>query len=375
MYPMSAGKTSERRHECYMKMMLFYISSHIGMDYTRDEFILSLKVAILVTRKLRWGVVGTAGIAVRSVIPGIQASETGELTAIASRDLAKAEETAAKLGIPKAYGSYEEIVSDPEIDAIYVPLPNHLHMEWSIRAMEAGKHVLCEKPIAMNAEEAQRMADAAEKYGVHLAEAFMYRHHPRYEEIAKIVASGEIGELRGIHGTFTFNNAGDAKNVRYRKDWGGGSIYDVGCYPLSAARLITGAEPEAVTVHALISPEHDNVDMMASGIAEFPNGVALTFDCGMWAAFRNTLEILGTDGRIEVPSAYIGDATYYVHTKDGKREVKQPELNQYALQADAFARNVWHEQPVRFAPSDAVANMRVIDACLASAYTRKRVTL
>ncbi|WP_235949188.1 Gfo/Idh/MocA family protein [Paenibacillus glycinis] len=325
------------------------------------------------TRKLRWGVIGSASIAVHSVIPGIKASETGEMTAIASRGIAKAEETAAKLGIPKAYGSYEEILADPDIDAIYVPLPNHLHMEWSIRAMEAGKHVLCEKPIAMNAEEAQRMADAAAKNGVHLAEAFMYRHHPRYDEIAAIVASGEIGDIRGIHSTFTFNNAGDAKNVRYRREWGGGSLYDVGCYPISVARMLLGAEPEAATVHALISPEHDNVDMMASGILEFPNSVALTFDCGMWAAFRNTLEITGTDGRIEVPSAFIGDGTYYVFTKDGKREVKQPELNQYALQADAFARNAWGERDVRFSPADAVANMKVIDACLESAYSRKRV--
>ena len=155
-------------------------------------------MATKLTQKLRWGVIGCAGIAIRSVIPGIQASETGELTAIASRGIAKAEETAAKLGIGKAYGSYEEILADPDIDAIYIPLPNHLHMEWSIRAMEAGKHVLCEKPIAMNAQEAQRMADTAARTGKHLAEAFMYRHHPRYEEIKAIIDAGEIGELRGF---------------------------------------------------------------------------------------------------------------------------------------------------------------------------------
>ncbi|SEM59936.1 Gfo/Idh/MocA family protein [Paenibacillus sp. OV219] len=327
------------------------------------------------TRKLRWGVIGCASIAVNSVIPGTKLSETGEVKAIASRDLAKAEETAAKLGIPQAYGSYEEILADSEIDAIYIPLPNHLHMEWSIRAMEAGKHVLCEKPIAMNAQQAQRMADAAKKNGVHLAEAFMYRQHPRYKAIAEIIASGEIGELRGLHGAFTFNNAGDSKNVRYRRDWGGGSIYDVGCYPLSAARLILGTEPEAATVHALLSPEHDNVDMMASGIIEFPNKVALTFDCGMWAAFRNTLEILGTEGRIEVPEAFIGNPNFIVHSKGGKREVEQPVFNQYALQADTFARIVWGEQEADFAGDDAVANMKVIDACLESAYSRKRVSI
>jgi predicted dehydrogenase len=327
------------------------------------------------TRKLRWGVIGTAGIAVRSVIPGFQQSETAEVTAIASRERSKAEETAAKLQIPKAYGSYEEIISDPDIDAIYIPLPNHLHMEWSIRAMEAGKHVLCEKPIALNAAEAQRMADVSRKTGVHLAEAFMYRHHPRYERIAEIIKSGEIGELRGIHGTFTFNSAGSQGNVRFRKEWGGGSIYDVGCYPISAARMLLGAEPEAATVHALLSPEHDHVDMMASGIIEFPGSVALTFDCGMWAAFRNTLEVLGTEGRIEVPSAFIGNPNFYVDTKDGRREEEQPELNQYSLQADSFARTVWGERQERFTPEDAVANMKIIDACLESANTRKRVLI
>ncbi|MFD2610940.1 Gfo/Idh/MocA family protein [Paenibacillus gansuensis] len=327
------------------------------------------------TNKLRWGVIGCAGIAVNSVIPGIRQSATGEVTAIASRGLQKAEETAAKLDIPKAYGSYEELIEDPNIDAVYIPLPNHLHMEWSIRAMEAGKHVLCEKPIALNEAEAQRMADVSRRTGKHLAEAFMYRHHPRYERIAEIIRSGEIGELRAIHSAFTFNNAGDKTNVRYRKEWGGGSLYDVGCYPLSAARLLLGTEPEAATVHALLSPEHDHVDMMASGVVEFPGSIALTFDCGMWAAFRNTLEVLGTEGRIEVPSAFIGEASFLVHTSGGTRKEEQPALNQYALQADVFARTVWGEQQERFTPDDAVANMKLLDACLKSAETRTRVVL
>ena len=257
------------------------------------------------TRKLRFGVIGCAGIAIGAVIPGIQQSETSEVAAIASRGISKAQETAAKLNIPKAYGSYEEILLDPDIDAVYIPLPNYLHMEWAIRAIEAGKHVLCEKPIALTEAEAQRMVDASRSAGVHLAEAFMYRNHPRYERIREIIKSGEIGEIRGIHSTFTFNNAGDKSNVRYRKEWGGGSMTYVGVYPISAARLLLATEPEAVTVHALISPEHDNVDMMASGVLEFPGNVALTFDCGMWAAFRNTIEVLGSEGRIEVPEAFV----------------------------------------------------------------------
>ncbi|WP_314584931.1 Gfo/Idh/MocA family oxidoreductase [Paenibacillus terrigena] len=329
----------------------------------------------MTNRPLRFGVIGCAGIAVGSVIPGIKQSTTSIVTAIASRDLGKAQETAEKMEIPTAYGSYEELLADSSLDAVYIPLPNHLHMEWSIRAMEAGKHVLCEKPMALNAGEAARMLEVSRSTGKHLAEAFMYRNHPRYDRIKEIIASGEIGEVRGIHGTFTFNNHADKNNVRYRRDWGGGSIYDVGCYPISAARLILGSEPEAATVHALISPEHDHVDMMASGVIEFPNSVALTFDCSMWAAFRNTLEILGTDGRIEVPSAYIGDPNFYVHSNDGKREEKQEMFNQYSLQADHFARIVWGEESARFGPEDAVANMKVIDACIESAYRRQRIQI
>ncbi|MFS0727134.1 Gfo/Idh/MocA family protein [Paenibacillus sp. 1P07SE] len=327
------------------------------------------------SRTLRWGILGCAGIAERSVIPGIQASETGEAAAIASRDADKAGKLAEKLGIPAVYGSYEALLEDSSIDAVYIPLPNHLHKEWSIRAMQAGKHVLCEKPIALTAEEATAMAVCAAEEGVHLAEAFMYRHHPRYDRIREIVASGEIGELRGIHGTFTFNSASSEGNVRFRREWGGGSIYDVGCYPISAARLIYGSEPVAATVHALISPEHDNVDMMASGLLEFPDSRALTFDCGMWAAFRNTLEVLGTEGRIEVPSAFIGSPHVFVETKQGRREEQQPELNQYALQADTFAAHVWKQAENRFTPDDAIANMKAIDACLRSAYERQRVQI
>lgn len=327
------------------------------------------------SKTLRWGIIGCAGIAKRAMIPGIRHSQTGVVAAIASRELSKARETAEELDIPKVYGSYEELLLDPEIDAVYIPLPNHLHMEWTIRAAKAGKHVLCEKPIALNAEEAQRMADECAKAGVVLAEAFMYRHHPRYDRIKEIIRSGEIGDIRGIHSTFTFNSAGHKGNVRFRKDWGGGAIYDVGCYPISVARLLLDAEPEAATVHALLSPEHDHVDMMASGLVEFPGSVALTFDCAMWAAFRNTLEVLGTDGRIEVPSAFIGEPHFKVYAKDGEREERMETLDQYALQADDFARTVWGEQPQRFSPADAVNNMKVIDACLRSAETRERVVI
>ncbi|GGI95762.1 Gfo/Idh/MocA family protein [Paenibacillus hunanensis] len=330
-------------------------------------------------RKLRWGILGSASIAIRSVIPGIQQSSLNEVTALASRTLDKAEQTATDLGIPKAYGSYEELLADASIDAVYIPLPNHLHYEWTLRAAEAGKHILCEKPIALNAAQAEEMAAAASKAGVHLAEAFMYRHHPRYEQIRDIIASGEIGDVRGIHSTFTFNSSGSDGNVRFRKDWGGGSLYDIGCYSISAARMLLGKEPSAATVIAMFSPQHGEVDMMASGLLEFDDHIGVTFDSGMWAAFRNTLEVLGTEGIIEVPSAYVspGDerSNFFVTVGDNRREVQVATLNQYAAQADAFARTVLNGETPLYDAEDAVRNMRVLDACLKSAEERQRITL
>ncbi|KRE36600.1 Gfo/Idh/MocA family protein [Paenibacillus sp. Soil724D2] len=329
--------------------------------------------------KLRWGILGCANIAIRACIPGIKQSQTGIVSAIASRNLQKSQETAAKLDIPKAYGSYEELIEDPDIDALYIPLPNHLHKEWTIRAAQAGKHVLCEKPASLTSDDVQEMVTACEQSGVLFAEAFMYRHHPRYERIKAIMDSGEIGDIRGIHGVFTFSNPGDSKNVRFVREWGGGALYDVGCYPLSAARMLLGREPEAVTTHAFFSPEHDNVDMMMSGLVEFSGNVALTFDCGMWAAFRNNIEVLGTLGRIEIPSAFITPTEESGHFKvfvgNEQRDEEVPFLNQYSLQADDMAYTAWGEKAPRFPASDAVSNMKVIDACLKSARERSRIVI
>ncbi|GGE31098.1 deoxyfructose oxidoreductase [Pullulanibacillus camelliae] len=330
-------------------------------------------------KKIRWGIIGSAGIAKRSVIPGIQQSETGEVVALASRSLEKAQDTAKELSIPQAYGSYEALLNDPNVDSVYIPLPNHLHKEWTIHAAEAGKHVLCEKPAALNAAEAEEMAAACEKANVVFAEAFMYRYHPRYALIREMIHSGEMGELRGIHATFTFNNAGDKGNVRYKKAWGGGSLYDVGVYPISVARMLLEEEPQAATVHALFSDAHDDVDMMASGLLEFNRGVALTFDCGMWAAGRNTLEVIGTEGRIEVPSAFVVQQNqqdnFFVITKDGRREVDVPKVNQYALQADALGRSILDGAPLPYPAHDAILDMKVLDACLTSARERRRVKI
>lgn len=333
----------------------------------------------MTSKKLKWGIMGCAGIAKRAVIPGLQLSGLNEVAAIASRDLDNAKRTAEELNIPTAYGSYEELLADDSIDVIYIPLPNHLHREWTIRAAEAGKHILCEKPLALNEKEAAEMAEACAKAGVLLSEAFMYRYHPRYEMIKDIIASGQIGEVRAIRSAFTFNNAGDKKNVRYRKDWGGGSIYDVGCYPINAARLLLGQEPKAVTVQALFSQEHDDVDMMASGLIEFDNSVSLSFDCGMWAAFRNPLEVLGSEGIIEVPSAYVtpnpGSGNFFVTAKGERKEIEVAHVNAYTEQADHLARAIAGNAAMRFDAMDAIANMRVIDACLESARMHSRITI
>ncbi|MGO4109434.1 Gfo/Idh/MocA family protein [Paenibacillus sp. YAF4_2] len=331
------------------------------------------------SKKLKWGILGCAGIAKRAVIPGLHLSELNEAAAIASRDGEKAKQTAEELNIPTAYDSYEALLADSSIDVIYIPLPNHLHKEWAIRAAEAGKHILCEKPLALNAHEAAEMSEAADKAGVLLSEAFMYRYHPRYKTIKDLIASGAIGEVRGIRSAFTFNNPNDSKNVRFRKEWGGGSIYDVGCYPLNAARLLLGKEPQAVTVNAFFSPEHDDVDMMASGLVEFEGDVSLTFDCGMWAAFRNPLEVLGTDGIIEVPSAFVTptpeSSQIYLTANGERRQIEVPYVNSYTAQADSLYQSITNGTPLTFPTSDAISNMKVIDACLLSARERTRVTL
>lgn len=317
----------------------------------------------------------TADIAKRAVIPGIKESKRNDVVAVASRSLEKAQTFADELNIPKAYGSYEELLNDPEIDAVYIPLPNHLHKEWTIKAAQAGKHILCEKPIALDENEAKEMVDACEKAGVVLAEAFMYRHQSRYADIKKRIQDGEIGQIRGIHGVFTFNGAGNKENIRFKKEWGGGSIYDVGCYPISAARFLLDEEPTAVTAHAFFSPEHGDVDMMASGLMEFSNGVALTFDCAMWAESRNQLEILGSDGRIILPFAFLGDQSYKIIRNGEEQLIEVENRNSYALQADSFAESVLDGKTLKFSYEDIIQNIKAVHGALRSAERRERVIL
>jgi D-xylose 1-dehydrogenase (NADP+, D-xylono-1,5-lactone-forming) len=333
----------------------------------------------LSTGKVRWGILGCADIALSWMIPAIQASETGIVAAIASRDVQKARNAAEAHRIPRFFGSYEEMLASDEIDAVYIPLPNHLHYEWTLRAAEAGKHVLCEKPFSIDARQAEEMAKACDRAGVLLAEAFMYRHHPRYARVKDIVASGEIGEIRGLHAAFTFDITNRVGDIRFQSALGGGAFYDDGCYPISAVRYLVGKEPEAVTFHSYVSPEHDNVDMMNSGLIEFPDGIGATLQFGMWSDYTNEIRILGSHGSITIPTAFYYDppaATgILVKARNVQREESYPALNHYIIQTDDFGRCVLGEQPARFKPEDAVSNMRVLEACIRSAKERRRVAL
>ncbi|MDO7905703.1 Gfo/Idh/MocA family oxidoreductase [Paenibacillus sp. JX-17] len=332
------------------------------------------------SRKLKWGILGTAEIARSAIIPAIQESEYGDVVAIASRRAEHAAEVAEQMQIPRSYGSYEELLQDEEVEAVYIPLPNHLHKEWTIKAAQAGKHVLCEKPSSLNAMDTTEMVEACNQAGVVFAEGFMYRYHPKHQRIKEIINSGEIGDIRGIHCTFTFNQADQQGNVRFNREMGGGSIYDVGVYPISAARMYLDREPEAVMVHALYSPEHGDVDMMASGLLEFPGDVTLTFDCGMWAASRSNMEILGTKGTIAMPKMFGWEKStmvpqIFVHTGTVTREERLKGRNSFLLQVEAFSTAVLEGKPLPYDPSDAILNMKVIDACQQSARERRRVEL
>ncbi len=331
-------------------------------------------------RKLRWGIISTAEIAVSVIIPSIRESSRNKVLAISSRHIEQAEEVAERCHIPRFYGSYEEMLADPDIDAVYIPLPNHLHKEWTIKSAQAGKHVLCEKPAALDAADAAEMVDMCRKQGVVFAEGFMYRYHPKHDRVREIIHSGEIGMLRSMHGRFTSNNADDLENVRYRREMGGGSLYDLGVYPVSAARMYFGAEPTAVTVHAMFSAKHDHVDMMASGLLEFPNSRSATFECGMWAYPSCALEIIGTKGRIKLPYAFRRDDSQdepqiTIYTDEGKREEHIELANHFALQVDAFAAAVLDGTPLPYSPEDAIRNTRVIAACLESARKGEKIRI
>jgi predicted dehydrogenase len=328
-------------------------------------------------KKVRWGVLSTARIGTEKVIPAMQLSEYCTVTAIASRQLEKAQETARRLGIEKAYGSYEELLADPDIDAVYIPLPNHLHVPWAIKALNAGKHVLCEKPIGLNAAEAQELLEASRKFPrLKVMEAFMYRHHPQWQWAKQQVAQGKIGEVRTIQSFFSYYNT-DPDNIRNKADIGGGGLMDIGCYCISLSRFIFVAEPYRVCG---IMEEDPNmkVDRLTSGILEFASGTS-TFTCATQLAPYQRVHIFGTKGRIEIEIPFNAppDQPCKIWHGDDARieEVILEVCNQYTIQGDLFSRVVQEDRKVPVPLEDAVANMQVIEAIISSARSRSWVNL
>jgi predicted dehydrogenase len=319
--------------------------------------------------KARWGVLSTARIGTEKVIPAMQSGRYCEIAAIASRDLGRARAAANRLGIPKAYGSYEELLADSDVDAIYNPLPNHLHVPWSIRALEAGKHVLCEKPIALTAAEAQKLLDAArERPQLKVMEAFMYRHHPQWQRARQLVADGEIGELRTIQSFFSYYNA-DPADIRNVAEFGGGGLMDIGCYTISLSRFIFGAEPRRVCGIVEYDPEFET-DRLASGVLDFGRGTS-TFTCATQLTPYQRVNIFGTEGRveIEIPFNAPADRPCRMWHQRGSEidEIVLDPCDQYTIQGDLFSQAVLDDTPVPTPLEDAVANMRVIEALVQSA--------
>jgi len=320
--------------------------------------------------KVRWGVISTALIGTEKVIPGMQAANCCDIRAIASRELSKAEQAATALGIPQAYGSYEELLADPDIEAVYNPLPNHLHVPVSIQALEAGKHVLCEKPIALTATEGQQLVDAAAQHPeLKVMEAFMYRHHPQWQKARQLVQDGEIGTLKTIQSLFSYHNV-DPGNIRNMADIGGGGLMDIGCYPISLSRFIFDAEPTRVVGTVERDPNF-KTDRTASAVLDFGNGTS-SFTCSTQLAPYQRVHIVGDQGRveIEIPFNAPNDQPCKLWHQVESGEINEIEFevcDQYGIQGDLFSQAIRNDTPVPTPIADAVGNMKVIEAIVRSA--------
>lgn len=316
--------------------------------------------------KIRWGILSTANIG-RRVIPAIQASHNGEVTAVASRSLERAQAFAAEQNVPAAYGSYEALIAAADVDAIYIPLPNSLHAEWSIKCAQAKKPTLCEKPFASDAQEAQTIVDAFDAADVLLAEAFMYRFHPQHAKVKEIIADGGIGDLHVISSSFT-SPISDERNIRLSRELAGGGLMDIGCYCINLMRFITGEEPESVMAAARIGPT-TGVDEILAGALEFPSGVIGHFDCGLRSQRQQTYTVKGSEGMIVVPIAFVPRKTTDTRIQhwrnDACIEHTIRAADHYQLMVEDFADALINKREPRFAPMDAVCNMKVIDRIMA----------
>jgi len=318
--------------------------------------------------EVRWGILSTATIARTKVIPGIRGAARCQVVAIASRDAGHAQDVAAAAGIPVAHGSYEALLADPEVDAVYIPLPNHLHAEWTLAAVRAGKHVLCEKPLALTSGDAERMVAAADAAGLLLMEAFMYRLHPSWVAVCELVASGRIGRLVAIQSWFSYFND-DPTNIRNILEYGGGALFDIGCYSVNLSRLLFGDEPTGV--HATVRRDPaTGVDVLTTGLLEFADGVS-AFTCSTRAEDDQRVHIYGTEGRIsiEIPFNIPPDRPTHVFVTSGGDPPVNPATERltfetadpYSVEAAAFASAILDGGPVPVPPADAVSNLRVIE--------------
>jgi predicted dehydrogenase len=327
-----------------------------------------------VPRKVRWGVLGAASIALRRAIPGMQKGEWCEIAAIASRDLAKARQAAGALGIVQAYGTYDELLADPSIEAIYNPLPNSLHVAWTTRAAEAGKHVLCEKPIGVSAADAEGLIAVRDRTGVKIEEAFMVRTHPRWQRIRELIRGGRIGKLRAVSASFTYSNR-EPGNIRSSVEFGGGALLDIGCYPVTLSRFVFGEEPARVFGSIERDPEM-KTDRLTSAILEFPSGQA-TFTCSTQLAYHQRMALLGTTSRIDIErpvnppndraSRILIDDNPSDPTGAGVTAEMIPTCDQFTIQGDLFSRTIREGGDVAVPLEDSLQNMRAIDAIFRSA--------
>ena len=320
---------------------------------------------------MRLGILSTAHIN-RLVIPEAQRSRKVDLVAVASRDRGRAREYAARWGIPCSYGSYEQLLADPEIDAVYISLPNSMHVDWSIKSLEAGKHVLCEKPLTRHAADAERAFDVADRTERILMEAFMYRHHPQTRRLAELVRQGAIGELRLIRAAFSFD-LDDPENVRLRTDVEGGSLMDVGCYCVSGSRLL-GGEPDRVFAEQVVGAT--GVDVRMHATMHFPSGVHAQFDCGLQNADRDELEAVGSEGVLFLDDPWHARNPVIELRKGGQTKLIQVEPgNSYRLELENLADAIAGEAEPLLGREDAVAQARVIEALYRSAETGAAVSL
>lgn len=327
--------------------------------------------------KIKWGILSTAAIATEQVIPAIISSEFGDLHAVASRNYDKAKKIADKFGIPKYYSSYEDLLMDDEIDAIYNPLPNHLHVPWTIKCLEANKHVLVEKPIGLSSIEAQKLLEETQKYPkIKVMEAFMYRHHPQWIKVKELVESGAIGKVKTIQSFFSFFDD-NPNSIVNRKEYGGGSLMDIGCYPISLSRFIFNSEPEEVSGSVEYHPEF-GVDISATALMKFKEGTS-SFFSSIQGEERQQAQIFGTEGKIEfhLPFNPIANepSKIFLNQNNKTEEIIFKPCDQYSIQADLFSLAIINDTEVPTPLQDAVKNMKVIEKIIESDKISKRVIL